>query len=302
MSSRQIDLNLFRIFEAVMAERNVTRAAKRLHMTQPAVSNALNRLRDIMHDDLFIKHPGGVLPTSKAEAIWPEVRNSLRQLSDAVLPGEFDPACTHASFRISGSDYVVDYLFNDAIHALDEKAPGVSLNFVPHTLETAVPLLESGQIDIAAGVVVNRTPRIVSAMLEDTRYECVMRRDHPLAGKRLTRAAFLDARHLAVSQSGQKSVVDRDLEEQGVRRTIALTINQFALVPGILRETNLIAVVPRGIVKEHGAFHVAASPIPLKAQRISLLWHERNEGELAHRWLRELLIEKSRNHSQSASR
>src|SRR3546814_12754752 len=112
MQNRQVDLNLLRIFEAVVAERNVTRAAKGLNMTQPAVSNALNRLRDVMKDELFIKHPGGVLPTAKAEAMWTAVRDALRQLTEAVLPSEFDPGTAQHTFRISASDYIVNHLFS----------------------------------------------------------------------------------------------------------------------------------------------------------------------------------------------
>lgn len=298
MQSRQMDLNLLRIFEAVVTERNVTRAAKRLNMTQPAVSNALNRLRDVVKDELFIKHPGGVLPTAKAEAMWPEVRDALRHLTEAVLPSAFEPETANYTFRISASDYIVSHLFGAAIHMLDAVAPGLRMNFVPHTLETAVPLLESGQIDIAAGVVVNRTSRIFSAMLEDVPYECVMRHTHPLAGKVLSRTAFLRARHLAVSQSGQKSIIDRDIEEQGFQRNIAYTINQFALVAAILRQTDLIAVVPCGVLRREDGFHVTASPIPIRSQRISLLWHERNDNQPAHRWLRQFLIEKSRDASR----
>lgn len=294
MQGRQVDLNLLRIFEAVVAERNVTRAARRLNMTQPAVSNALNRLRDVMKDELFIKRPGGVLPTAKAEAMWPLVRDALANLSEAVLPSEFEPVTARYTFRVSASDYIVSHLFGDAIQELDAVAPGIGLDFVPHTLETAVPLLEAGQIDIAAGVVVNRASRIFSAMLEDVPYECVMRSGHPIAARTLDRETFLRARHLAVSQSGQKSIVDRDIEEQGFQRNVAYTINQFALVADILRRTDLVAVIPCGILRAQDGFHIAPAPIPVRSQRISLLWHERSDGQQAHRWLREFLIERGR--------
>lgn len=294
MSHRLVDLNLLRIFEAVAAERNVTRAAKRLNMTQSAVSNALKRLRDVMGDELFIKHPGGVLPTAKAEAMWPEVRNALRRLTEVVLPSNFSPGTAQYTFRLSASDYIISHLFRSAIHKLDDVAPGLHMNFMPHTLETAIPLLESGQIDIAAGVLLNRTSRIFSTILREFPYVCAMRFDHPLASRKLSEKAFLEARHLSISQSGQKSIVDRDIEERGLERNVAYTINQFALVASILRETDLIAVVPYDTLKEDDRFHIIPPPIPIRSQRISLLWHERNDNQPAHRWLREFLVEESR--------
>lgn len=224
---------------------------------------------------------------------------ALRRLTEVVLPEDFSPGTGQFTIRISASDYIVSRMFGAALTVLARQAPGLHINFVPHTLETAVPLLESGQIDIAAGVVVNRTSRVVSALLQDVPYQCVMRADHTLAAGPLSREGFLAARHVAVSQSGSKSIVDRDIEEQGFSRDIAYTINQFALVGPILRETDLIAVIPRGQLRDVEGFHTADAPIPISPQRISLLWHERNDGQPAHIWLRQILIEKSR---EAASR
>lgn len=293
VSGRVTDLNLLRIFDAVMLERNMTRAAERLHITQPAVSNAIQRLREVLKDDLFVKVAGGVNPSARAEAIWPTVRKSIQSLSDTLDPRAFDPAKANVSFRIAMSDYVVDSLIRPMVADLMASAPGIAIHASPNTVQNAVPMLIDGSIDMAVGVLAYNDPRIRSLLVQPVTYACVMRKAHRLAKGKLTLEQFMSARHLQVSLSGGISLIDRYLGDRGLYRDVALTINNFSLAPAILMETDLIAILPVDPIRNsrhRGKLHQVAAPIPVYEDSVSLLWHERNDYVPAHQWLRSKLV------------
>ncbi|QPC43768.1 LysR family transcriptional regulator [Kaustia mangrovi] len=293
MAGRHIDLNLLRIFDVVMLERNMTRAAVRLNMTQPAVSNSIQRLREVLADDLFLKVAGGVVPTTRAEAIWPTVRASIQSLSQTLDPALFDPSMARVSFRIAMSDYVASELIRPLAGTLFRTAPGLSIVLHQNMLDNVVPDLTEGQIDLAAGVIPHQGDRIRSILLKPLTYVCAMRRGHRLARGKLTFDKFMEARHLEVSLSGRHSLIDRYLTDRGMHRDIALTINQFALAPDLLCETDLIAILPTETVlnaANSSELYATRPPIPVYEDSVSLLWHERNDDVPAHRWFREQLL------------
>jgi DNA-binding transcriptional LysR family regulator len=289
-----MDLNLLRIFDTVMTERNMTRAAARLNITQPAVSNAVARLRDVLGDNLFTKVPGGITPTARALAIWPTIRHSLAQLEEVLHPTRFEPGSAEAMFRFAMSDYVADMVICAVAAELGRQAPGIRLHLRPHKIDDVSAMLTHGVIDLAAGVLRHPGPPIRALRLQRVTYLCAMRRGHPLAGKPLTREAFLSARHLAISLAGEKSLVDREFEEQGVQRDIVLTVNQIGLGPRVLQQTDLLAILPSVVAlqgPQAAELHACPCPFPVASREISLLWHERNDAVPAHRWLRSRLIE-----------
>jgi DNA-binding transcriptional LysR family regulator len=289
MPTHKLDLNLLYVFDAVMTERNVTRASRGLNMTQPAVSNAINRLRHVLEDDLFVKSGNGIMPTAKAESIWPSVHDALANIFETVAPGSFDPAHARDILRVGMSDYVAHQILLPFFAILEKEAPGVSLHLRPHTFEKVVALLEQGYLDMAAGVFAIDSAFINTMPLETVSYVCVMRRDHELAKGRLTKEKFLSARHLAVSLAGRRSVIDRHLDEQGVQRNIGLIVHNFSIVPKLLMETNLIGVFPLRTItnssyKEH--LRIVKSPVPIPSKTISLIWHSRSDNIPLYQWLR----------------
>ncbi len=231
-SALGIDLNLLVVFDAVMAELNVTRAAEKLLMTQPAVSKALNRLRRTFNDDLFIKVPSGVSPTPKALELWEPIRDGLLQIHQALSPNAFDPATSQQTFTISMADYTAALLLPKFLPILEEMAPGINLRIVPNTNINATSLLEQSEIDLAMGRFFRPSARLRVQEIMRDRYVCIMRQGHPLACKKLTLKQYANAKHLLVSLTGEATgFIDEQLREQGLQRRIMLTVNQFSLVP-----------------------------------------------------------------------
>ncbi|WP_337179682.1 LysR family transcriptional regulator, partial [Hydrogenophaga borbori] len=207
---RTFDLNLLRVFDEVMAERNLTRAAHNLAMTQPAVSNALRRLRELLGDELVRRAGFGVEPTPTALALWPAVREALNLLRGALAPGAFDPAAATSTFQLAMADATSAKLIPSLIDIFEREAPGVNLRVLPLTTRDPRELLESGAVDLAIGhfpaVIAelgarqqqDELPRFAFERLYDGDYVVVMRRGHPLAGQPLSLDTYCAARHLLV--------------------------------------------------------------------------------------------------------
>ena len=205
---RSLDLNLLRVFDEIMAERNLTRAAAKLAITQPAVSNALRRLREVLGDDLVVRSGQGVEPTPRALALWPPVRQALAQLQQSLAPGAFDPASANSTFVLALADATGATLIPPLVEIVEREAPGVSLRVVPLTTRDPRGLLDDGSTDMAVGyfpaVMADLTARAQtdsvvayeSLRLYDGEYVCVMRQDHPLAAEPLTLDQYCAARHL----------------------------------------------------------------------------------------------------------
>jgi DNA-binding transcriptional LysR family regulator len=293
MNYEQLDLNLLTVFDAVMTELNVTRAADRLHMTQPAVSNALKRLRNLLNDELFIKVPSGVSPTPKAIKIWHPIREALAQIRRTLELPIFDPATTAATFTIAMNDFVAALLLPQFVTVLEEVAPLADIRTVPTTNINAPMLLEQAEIDLAIGVFPNPSSRLRSHTLLTSPLMCVMRRDHPLANKKLTLQRYVQAKHLLVTLSGEPTgFIDRLLQERGLTRRIALTVNQFAIAPQLIAKSDLMAILPTRIVQLSEfaeQLHLAPPPIEIAPSIVKMMWHERHHANPALQWLRSRL-------------
>jgi DNA-binding transcriptional LysR family regulator len=299
MNYERIDLNLLVVFDAVMTELSVTRAAEQLCMTQPAVSNALKRLRRILNDELFIKVPSGVSPTPKAVEIWLPIRDALAQIRQTLQPLSFEPAKSTLTFTFVVTDYIatstVSLILPIMLRRLEQSAPNINLRFFPTTNANASVLLERGEADMALGVFPNPGTRFRTYTLLTEQYECVMRSDHPLANSKLTLKKFIGAKHLMVSMTGEPiDFVDRLLEEKGLKRRIALRIAQFALAPVCILNSDLIGTLASRVVRnseQKDKLYVTPLPIEVEPKAIRVMWHERNQQNPAHNWLRSLLIE-----------
>src|SRR3954463_2841913 len=265
---RNLDLNLLRVFDQVMAERNLTRAARNLAMTQPAVSNAVNRLRDALGDRLVTRSGYGVEPTPRALALWPSISDALRQLEASITPGDFVASAATNTFMVSMADATAAELIPGLVEILEKDAPGVSLRVLPLTTRDPRRLLDDGEVDLAIGffpaVLADLTAQAqVGGMagfdhqrLYDGQYVCVMRRDHPLARGPLTLKRYCDAHHLLVSFSGRPfGFVDEALASLGRKRRVVLTVNQFFTAGRVVASSNLLTVLPRHFVPVTGRAH-----------------------------------------------
>ncbi|MBS0308501.1 MAG: LysR family transcriptional regulator, partial [Proteobacteria bacterium] len=211
MSFLTLDLNLLRVFDAIMSEQNLTRAANRLAMTQPAVSNALKRLRDALNDELLIRTAHGVRPTPRAEELWPTVRTALAELEAAVTPSTFDMSKMHATFRMAMADSPAALWLPALVRDIERDAPGINVRMVPLTTRDPRPMLLRGDIDLTIGFFpgvvaqlgTEQSSPIRHERLYTGKYVCVMRKDHPLANVELTLDNYCEAQHLLVSFSGR---------------------------------------------------------------------------------------------------
>ena len=303
---RQLDLNLLRVFDEVMTERSLTRAAHKLSLTQPAVSNALQRLREALGDDLMKRSGQEMSPTPHALALWPAVRDALGQLEGALVPGQFVPAQASNTFILAMADATAAKLMPGLLAAMDQTAPGVSIRVVPLTTRDPRRLLEDETLDLAIGyfpaTMADLTARIQSGAavafsherLYSGEYVCVMRRDHPLAKEALTLANFCAARHLLVSFSGRPfGFVDEALAAIGQKRRIVLTVNQFFTAGKLVAGSNLLTVLPRHFVNATGIADqlvLRELPFAMPLVHVDALWHHRVHRLTAHQWLRQTLV------------
>ncbi len=307
---RTLDLNLLRVFDEVMAERSLTRAARTLSLTQPAVSNALRRLRETLGDELVRRQGHGIEPTPRALALWPSVREALRQLQTAIVPTEFVPGQAQSTFVLAMADATAAELIGGLSERLESEAPGVSVRVVPLTTRDPRKLLQDGMADLALGyfpaVLTDLTARAQSDQVvsfEHQRlyageYVCVMRRDHPLAGQALTLDAYCQARHLLVSFSGRPyGFVDEALATLGRQRRIVMTVNQFFTAGRVVVNSDLLTVLPRHFVPTTGlaeAFQLHDLPFEVPPVHVEALWHSRLQHDSAHQWMRETLLSVAR--------
>jgi DNA-binding transcriptional LysR family regulator len=303
---RTLDLNLLRVFDEVMAERSLTRAARNLSLTQPAVSNALRRLREALGDELVQRSGQGMAPTSRAVAIWPAVREALRQLQESLIPNEFVPAEATLTFVLAMADATAASLIPGLNDMLEQEAPGIALRVVPLTTRDPRRLLDEESCDLAVGYFPSVVPDLTAKAqsgetlpflfqrLYDGEYVCVMRKDHPLASGPLTLNRYCAARHMLVSFSGRPyGFIDESLAALGRKRRVVLTVNQFFTAGRVVAHSNLLTVLPRHFVQVTGiADQLAQRPLPFKVSplHIDALWHRRSEQQSAHVWLRQAVV------------
>lgn len=287
---RDIDLNLLSAFDAIMGEQSISRAATRLNMTQPAVSNALGRMRVTYNDPLFVKAGRGVRPTPKAEQLWREVHTPLQLLRDAVHPPAFQPMRAKRRFRLGTSDLITMALWPGLRKLVEKEAPGIDILAIPYTCQDTERLLADSGADLVFGVYEQLGSEYRARPLFAGNLICAMRKSHPLAGAPLTMKRYLAADHLLVSLSGDPvGSVDKLLEQRGLKRRVAMTVNQFLGVPALLAESDLICVAPRIAVTRcaQNDLHLTKPPFDIPASVVSMIWHARADRDPGHMWLRQ---------------
>jgi len=304
LNFRTLDLNLLRVFDVVMAERNLTRAAVRLSLTQPAVSNALKRLREAVGEDLLTRSAHGVIPTPRAEALWPEVRSALGRLRGVLAPAEFDPQADPANFRIAMADATAALFMPSLVAQIEQSGAQANLRSLPLTVRDPSAMLERGDADIAVGFFPDTVAALLAQgegallrrqRLNEGEYTCVMRRGHPLAKQPLTLDAYCAAHHLLVSLSGRDhGLADQVLAGLNRKRRVVLTVNQYFTAGRVVANSNLLTVLPAYFIESTGyRDQLVCRPLPfaLPSLHLEMLWHIRNDRSSANQWLRARLVD-----------
>lgn len=287
------ELTLLYIFDAIMTEGSITRAAERLSMTQPAVSNAVSRMRHAWGDPVFVKKGRRIEPTSYALSLWDQVRGPMHDLSRAVTTTSFDPATSRRKFRIALADMMLDLLWPPLVSRLEQEAPGVDLRAVPYTVESAHMQLREAHVDLAIGMLLEHDHSLRSTWLLDSGYVLAMRADHPLAGRPISLEEFLDARHLLISLSGDThGPVDAALDRMGLSRRVAVTVNHFPVIPTLLQTSDMITALPDGMMQDaklRQGLWLTRLPIEVDPISVYLIWHARHDRDPGLIWMRSLL-------------
>lgn len=296
MDLHGVDLNLLVAFDALMAERSVTRAGARIGRTQPAMSAALSRLRALLADELFVRSPSGLQPTPRALDLAEPLGRALADIQRTLdYTQAFEPATSAAAFTLGLSEHPSHVLLPRLVERLRDAAPAVTLRVRSFTArDDAVAMLDAGEVDLTIGVPSNTQPgRILVRPLWEERFVSVVRREHPVAGAPLDLPTFLALSHLLVSPENERfGHVDAALAKLGRKRRLALTLPQMYAAPGVVARSDLIATLMASVVETSGhveALLVLDPPLHLDPVRFVLSWHRRNDVHPVQRWARELI-------------
>lgn len=303
MNFAAVDLNLLRVFDAMMAELNTTRAGERVGLSQPAVSAALGRLRHITGDALFVREGNRMVPTSRAAQIAGPIRESLRRMEDALSTTvRFDPAAATETFRIMGSDYVSTLLMPALTRVVRAEAPGVTLQMLQHPTHEIVPRLADGTIDLAVEAGFDAPDWVGRRTLHRSFIVTVARRDHPeLAaagarpGQRIPAELFCRIPQALMSTDGTRTGgIDLALEERGLSRRVAMTVPHFQALLLAAAEADLLASLPVHYARRAApilGLDLFLPPVDPPLVEVTLFWHRRHDADAAQTWLRGRIAE-----------
>ncbi len=300
MDLHGIDLNLLVAFNALVNERSVTRAGKRIGLSQPAMSAALARLRVLCADELFVRGPKELQPTPRALDLAEPLARALENIQRSFgFAQSFDPQLTSTRFNLGLSEHPAVKVLPKIMACIHRLAPSATVHIRPFIArDDAVALLDSGEIDLAIGVPPRSAPgRILTRPLFKERFVCVVRRGHPAARVPLDLQAFVGMSHLLVSpENDQFGHMDAALAEQGLRRRLVITLPYMYAALRLVLDSDLIATLMEGVVNGSGftsELCVLETPLPLDPILHVMAWHRRNDGHPAQRWLRECIAELS---------
>jgi DNA-binding transcriptional LysR family regulator len=296
MQLKDLDLNLLVVFHQLIQQRRVARVAEHLGLSQPAVSNALARLRKLLDDPLFTRTPAGMQPTPLAEQLAEPVARALEVLHGALNQrSSFSPTDSERVFTIGMTDIGEIYFLPRLMDAIAQAAPGVSVSTVRNAAINLKEEMEAGHVDLAIGLLPQLKSGFFQRRLFTQRYVCLFRKGHRLARRRVSLAEFAAAEHVVVVSPGTgHHKVDELLERSGIRRRVRLTVPHFVAVGHILQNTDMVATVPERLAQALiEPFGLAFSAHPAKVPEISinLFWHAKVHKDPASQWLRNLVFE-----------
>jgi DNA-binding transcriptional LysR family regulator len=299
MNWRMLDLNLLVVFDAVAQERNATRAAAKLNMTQPAISHALSRLRSALRDDLFVRTPDGMAPTPYAEQLVGPVRTALENLNTALDgAAPFDPETAERGFTIAMDNRATVRLAAPLAAAVGEQAPKVQLDVRPSGTLNLTELLDRGDFDLAVGGLAAPAERFFDRRLFHSDFVAVVRRGHPAAVDRtISLRALSDYPHLILSSTGEETdFVDAHLGRQSLSRRVKVRVPLLAAT-ATLAQSEMIAILSESTARtfaDSAPLEVLTLPFPSPQLVTAMMWHRRVDSVPAHQWLRGLVAHVAR--------
>jgi LysR family transcriptional regulator, nod-box dependent transcriptional activator len=298
MNLAGMDLNLLVALDALLSERSVTRAAQRVGLSQPGMSNALSRLRRLLGDPLLVRRGAALVPTARAEALAGPVREALELIRGAIeAPARFDPRGDRRTFRLSCSDYTVLMLIGPLLRRLAVEAPAVTVEVLPR-LPDAARALSDGDVElvIEPAEIMGRED-LPAVRLWDDRWVCCVWDGNERVGERMTLEDYTSLGHLIYSMgcAGQPvALPDMYMARLGVPRRIEFSVESFLLAPFLLQGTDLVALVParaESFLRRTGAIRLLDPPVELPTIVEMLWWHPRSSADPAHAWMRERIAE-----------
>jgi len=287
------DLNLLIVFDAVMQERSVTRAGSRIGLSQPAMSHALNRLRHMLKDELFVRTPAGMVPTPRAELLAQPLRNALNEMQLALEPAAFDPAASDRRFAIALNNYAAVVIAPPLVAAVLASAPSLRLDLRPSGTLDITERLDRGDLDLAISGVGEHGERFAAETLLDDTFVMVMRRGHPSSRSKVSPEEFAALPHLEISSAREDTgFIDLWLADRGLTRQIALRAPYLSAAP-IIAQSDMVATLSRRIAQEFVRDHplqICEPPYVSPHVQSAMVWHRRLDRHPAHLWLRNVIV------------
>lgn len=295
MNLRSMDLNLLVVFEAVYAERSISKAAAKLNLSQPAVSNALARLRETVGDPLFQRQGNGMVPTPRAKILRDPVRQALDLLERGFRTDEeFDFTHSRREFVIAVEDYGETVVIPRFIDWMTEAAPDIQIRIVPESSAALTTEMREGSVDLALDYFALQGQGFHSECVLTENLVSLSRIDHPAISEMLSLETFLELRHVVITpRRKSQPMIDLALAKRGLKRHIAMTVPHFLSMPAVVQSSNLICTLPRRMAYLYADhFRVKAYTVPIRTPPFPayLIWHESLDHDPGHRWLRNHLI------------
>lgn len=291
---RKVDLNLLLTLDALLIERNVTRAAQRLHLSQPSVSVQLGKLRAAFDDPLLLPGPRGMLPTARALALLAPLQAALAQLSQVMQPeAAFDPWTAEAEWKLAAADATEYAILLPLLPALRLQAPRSRMAVFDAVPSRMASQLESGQVDLGFLAHEEAPPALRHRVLFKEHYVLACRTGHPLlqAAPDLDRFCSLEFVVVSPNGGGYRTAVDTSLEQLGRSRTVVLSVPHFLFVPPLLAASDMVALLPSRLLKNAlASLRTWEPPLAIPDYAMAMVWHERMHLDPGHRWLREQVM------------
>jgi DNA-binding transcriptional LysR family regulator len=290
---KNLDLNLLRVFDTLMDEKNVSRAAEKLSVSQPAVSGMMTRLRHSLDDQLFIRSQHGIVPTIRAQELSGPIKKLLRELDAVLEPTLFKPQTAELTLSIAATDYSLRAIVEPFLLKLRDQAPNIKVSVRWINEHELFEQMERGIIDLALTTPEASPVDLRAKTLFDETYVCVLRNEHPLLeDDTLTLEQFCSIDHAIVSYVGGafEGMTDQVLRSLGKQRRVVLSVPSFLSLVNILKTSDLCAVVPRRLIANVQGLTTVNLPFEVPGFTKIMAWHERTHGSDAHRWIRDSIV------------
>lgn len=294
MNIRELDLNLLVIFDALFQDKNVSKAAKRVGLSQSAMSNALARLRESLKDPLFTRTARGIVPTQRAAELEQPVREALHLLEQSLGESKaFDPAASDSVFELGTTDYIEFVFLPKLLKRLQKSAPAVRVEVHPLTEKSPLKALEEGKVEIAIGHFQETKSSLYKRELFTDPFVCAVKEKG--APPKMTLSVFAEKKHVIVSPwGGLTGLVDQVLGKTNKKRTVIASTPHFLMAPALVAETDYLVTLPKSFadsIAKNFDLKVFPHPLDLTPLSISLLWHERSHADAKHKWFREEIVQ-----------